>query len=236
MSDDDLQLDDAEARVDGILRSMTADDLDLQTPPDSVWAGIEAQFAAAAHDAAAPATGGAADTAEPADEIAPVISLASRRRPALLAAAVAAALVLVAGIAVVFTDDDNGPVELASAELVYLDGDPGFVEQGIGRSVDVTLVADDDQELVRVDAADLPPAGADSDLEIWLIGVAEGEIQIVQTLGLVEDPADPGTFAVPTDFDRDAYDAVAVDISIEPHDGDEAHSGMSLVRGNLAEA
>lgn len=225
MPDDDLQLDDAEARVDEILRSMTADDLDLQSPPESVWAGIEAQFTAA--EAAA---------AEQDDAIAPVISLASRRRPAFLAAAVAAALVIVAGIAVVFTGDDNGPVELASAELVYLDGDPGFVEEGIGRSVDVTLIEDDDQELVRIDAADLPAAGADSDLEIWLIGVAEGEIQIVQTLGLVANPTDPGTFEVPADFDRDAYDAVAVDISIEPHDGDEAHSGMSLVRGNLAEA
>ena len=55
----------------------------------------------------------------------------------------------------------------------------------------------------------------------------------MQTLGLVENPDDPGAFAVPADFDRSAYDAVAVDISIEPHDGDEAHSGMSLVRGLL---
>ncbi|MDW3218065.1 MAG: anti-sigma factor [Acidimicrobiales bacterium] len=215
MSDDTLHLDEADSRVDRILRSMTIDDLEFEAPPADVWAGIEAEFARTA-------------------PVAPVISLASRRRPALLAAAVAAALVLVAGLAVVFTGDD-GPVELAAAELSYIPNDDGFIDEGIGRTATVTLVEDGDRELVRFDAADLPTVGEGNDLEAWVIGVIGGEIQVVQPIGLVEDPSAPGTFTIPADFDRSAYDAVAVDISLEPHDGDPDHSGMSLVRGPLVE-
>lgn len=218
MSDERLQLEDDAARVDEILRSLTAEDLDVQTPPDSIWAGIEAHLAAAATDDR---------------PLAPVVTLASRRRPAFLAAAIAAALVLVAGLTIAFTGDDDGPVELASAQLVYVDGDPGFVDEGVGRTAAVTLIEDDGREIVRFDAADLPDAGAGNDLEAWVIGVTDGEIQIVQTIGLVADPTAPGTFVLPDDFDRSVYDAVAVDISIEPQDGNADHSGMSLVRGPL---
>ena len=213
---DELRPADDFADIETILRSLSDDDLELELPPHSVWEGI----AAAAEAEAAP--------------VAPVVSLAARRRVPLVLGAVAAAVVVIAGLAVVLVSrDSNGPVEVASAELVYVPDDPGFVELGVGRHVDVTLLDDGDAEKVRVDAADLPDAGADADLEIWLIGVTDGEIQIVQALGLVEDPSAPGTFTVPDDFDRSAYDAVAVDISVEPHDGNEAHSGMSLVRGVL---
>ena len=224
---DELHLTDGDAEIEALLRSLANDDLELETPPSSIWSGIEAGLESET----------AFDTAPDAEEIdtealAPVVSLAARRRPALLAAAVAAALVVVAGLAVVLTDSAPEPVEVASAELAYVDDPAAFVEEGIGRSADVTLLADGDTETVQVDAADLPVAPAGSDLEIWLIGLTDGDADIV-SLGLVEDPADPGSFTVPADFDRSVYDAVAVDISIEPDDGDAAHSGMSLVRGVL---
>ena len=231
---DERQLSHDETRIDMILRSMSADELELDTPPDTVWAGIEA----ATVDAAPP-------------PLAPVVELASRRRLPVLLGAVAAALVVIAGLAVVLVSgdsnapievsgdsnapievsgDSNAPIEVASAELVY---SPDFDDLGIGRHVDVTLLEDGDTEQVRVDAADLPDATGEGDLEIWLIGLTGGEIEIVQTLGIVQDPTDPGAFVVPADFDRTAYDAVAVDISVEPHDGDPDHSGRSLVRGVL---
>lgn len=217
---EDLRLTDDEGHIDAILRSMTEDDLELDTPPDSVWAGIEAAVAES--------------DSESEERLAPVVSLASRRRLPMMLGAVAAALVVVAGLAVVLVSGNGtDPIEVASAELVYVPDDSGFVDLGIGRSADVTLLEDGDAETIRVDVADLPVAGDDNALEIWLIGVTDGEIEIIQTLGLVEDPTEPGAFAVPADFDRAAYDAVAVDISIEPHDGNEAHSGMSLVRGVL---
>lgn len=216
---DDLHVNGDHERIDAILRSMSTDDLDLDTPPDSVWAGIEA---------------GAGVTVAEEPQLAPVVDLASRRRVPVLLAAVAAALVIVAGLAVVLVSDDSGPAEVASAELVFFPDDPGFPEVFEGRSAEVTLLTKGDAETIRVDAADLPAAGDDSDLEIWLIGVTDDEIQVIQPLGLVDDPDNPGAFAVPADFDRSAYDAVAVDISIEPHDGDAAHSGMSIVRGILS--
>jgi hypothetical protein len=215
---DDLRSTQEDAAIEAILRSLSEDDLEFDLPPHSVWEGIEAAVAA-----------------DQAPTLAPVVQLASRRRMPMLIGAVAAALMVIAGVAVVLVSDNGAsPIEVAAAELVYVPDDPGFVDLGIGRFADVTLLEDGDAETVRVDVADLPDAGDDSDLEIWLIGVTGGEIQIVQPLGLVEDPTDPGTFAVPADFDRSVYDAVAVDISIEPHDGDEAHSGMSLVRGVLS--
>lgn len=213
---DDLRPADDVADVEAILRSLTDGDLELLVPPRSVWDGI-----AAAVDA------------DQAPALAPVVDLASRRRMPILLGAAAAALVVIVGLAVVLVTDDADPVEVAAAALVHAPDDPGFVALGDGRFADVTLLEDGDTETVRVDAADLPAPGDDNDLEIWLIGVSDGEIQIIEPLGLVEDPADPGAFTVPADFDRSAYDAVAVDISIEPHDGDEAHSGMSLVRGLL---
>lgn len=235
MADDDLQLDGADARVEEILRSMTAEDLELETPPDSIWAAIETDLAA---DRGKPADDDADRETGAADEggasIAPVVSLTSRRRPAFLAAAAAAVVVVVAGLVFTLVGDDTDAVEVASAELVHLE-DPGFVDEGIGRFVEVTLVEEGEREVVRVDAADLPQAGADRDLEIWLIGVTDGEIQVVRSLGVVEDPDDPGAFVVPDDFNRTVYDAVAVDVSVEPHDGDPDHSGMSLVRGPLVE-
>jgi hypothetical protein len=215
MSDDnDFDLNAEEAELDAILRSMSADDLQLETPPDSVWGGI----AAAAEKT-----------------LAPVIDLRSRRRQtAIRWTAAAAAIALVAGFAVVLTNgSDSTDVEVASAELLYLGDGPDFDPVGEGRSANVTLLADGEDEVVRFELSDLPSAADGNDLELWLIGVTDGEIEIIQTLGVVDDLSNPGSFDVPDDFDRSAYDVVAVDISIEPQDGVEAHSGVSIVRGNL---
>ena len=92
------------------------------------------------------------------------------------------------------------------------------------------MQGDDGYELVLTDAR-LPTGTVDADLELWLISTdAAGEITDVQPVSLV-DPTAPGTYAVPADLDPDTY--TVVDISIEPRDGDEAHSGDSILRGEL---
>jgi len=223
MSDGPHTTDD-EGRLDAILRSLTDEDLRLETPPESVWAGIESSLSAGS------AVQGESSEGE---AIAPVIDLASRRRTPLLVGAVAAALLLVGGLAVILNSgDDDNSVEFASAELAFVPNNPAFVPLGAGHTAAVTLLGGPDDETVRVDSADLPDAPDGSDLEIWLIGFAGDQADIV-SLGLVEDPSAPGTFTVPDDFDRAAYDTVAVDVSVEPNDGVETHSGMSLVRGTL---
>lgn len=220
MSDElDLPADD-QARVEDLLRALTEQDMALEAPPSTVWAGIEAQLG----DPGPDQTG---------QESAPVVSLADRRRRLGLAlTSVAAAAVLVAGLAVALTGDGDDVVEYASAELVFADG---FDPLGAGASATTSLIEQDGTRRIRFDAVDLPaPASPDEDLELWLIGIDEaGDIAVIRTLGIVTDVDDPGTFTVPSDFSTDDFATVAVDISVEPRDGVETHSGRSIVRGPL---
>ena len=68
---------------------------------------------------------------------------------------------------------------------------------------------------------------ADGDYrEVWLI---REDGQALISLGVLDDAS--GTFRVPDGVDLDEYRLV--DISFEPVDGDPAHSGDSIVRGEL---
>lgn len=206
-----------ERDIEALLRAMTEEDMTLETPPDSVWADIEGRL----EDDVG--TGGAA-----------VVSLADRRRRlgVVVAGVAAAAVLLVVAITVVATRDGDDVVEYASAELIFqADFDP----LGLDASATTTLIERDGTQQIRFDAVDLPaPASPDEDLELWLIGIDDtGDIAVIQTLGLVTDLDDPGTFAIPADFSTDDYATVAVDISVEPRDGVETHSGRSIVRGPL---
>ena len=51
----------------------------------------------------------------------------------------------------------------------------------------------------------------------------------------IDDAAAPGSYDIPADFDLDGFDQVLVDISFEPRDGVEAHSGASIVRGPVTD-
>lgn len=215
MSDELDLTSDHDARIDALLRSMSEEDMVLESPPPTVWAGIERQLSEE-------------------QPTAPVVSLADhrRRRLATTLVSVAAAAVLIAGLAVVVTRDGDGVVEYASAELVYQDD---FDSLGVDASATTTLIERDGTRQIRFDAVDLPsPAVPNEDLELWLIGIDDdGEIAVIQTLGLLTDLDDPGTFTIPTEFSTDDYATVAVDISVEPRDGVETHSGRSIVRGPL---
>jgi hypothetical protein len=84
---------------------------------------------------------------------------------------------------------------------------------------------------VLEDAA-LPSVDEDADLELWLIEAdADGEIVDIAPISLVSGA---GAYEVPSSIDVSAFRIV--DISIEPRDGDDTHSGRSILRGNLAEA
>ncbi len=75
-----------------------------------------------------------------------------------------------------------------------------------------------------LDLSDLP-ATSDGFHEVWLLDPDEGRMV---SLG----PARPdGTYALPDGVAVDDYPAV--DVSVEPHDGDPTHSGDSLLRGSV---
>ncbi|SNS87413.1 Anti-sigma-K factor rskA [Geodermatophilus saharensis] len=203
-------------------------------PPPALWAGI----AAATGVATAPRPGVVAASAPPADPVpdvppaplvpaarpepgpvAPVVPLRPRRSRLLLAAA--AALVVGLGIgagAVALSGRDDDGVAVAEAVLDPLE------DSGASGSAAV-VEREDGTRVLRVElAADAPPEGY---YEAWLL--TESVTGLVP-LGVVR----PGTedFQLPAGLDLGEYPVV--DVSVEPLDGDPAHSGLSVARGQLS--
>lgn len=200
-------------RVEALLRELSTDDTELTEPPADLWGRIEVSV-------------GAEDST--------VVSLDRRRRfsgTALLGAAAAAVLLVAGGIGLLATRGDDASV-VANAELSY--DAANFDSLGANATAAVSLVDDGKGFQVDIESAVLPtPTGEEADLELWLIRPdADGNPQELVSLGLI-DPDDPGDFDVPADYDPS--DFFVVDISVEPRDGDETHSGRSILRGALTE-
>ena len=227
MTDGNLQLDEDEARIDALLRSMTDDDLEFAAPPADLWNDIEAAVFADSPSVTVGEESGESPTNN-------VVDITSRfRRGTAFFAAAAAAVVVVIGALVVAASGNDSPSFVVVGDA-RLDWQEGFVDEGAELTVDATILGTDSAQAVQLNAAALPPR-AGEDLELWLIGIdAAGELTI-STLGIIESDAD-GTYEVPDDFDSSAFDTVLVDISYEPRDGDETHSGASIVRGEIIDA
>ncbi len=210
---DDFLLDADLAGLDRRLRELEPVDLDQIPPPASVWAGIERSLSAER-------PGDGADHVEPvrATDRRPV----HRSRASSWVIGLAAATVLAVAGAVVVVQQASGPDTVATAQLTF---QPGFDE--LGASAAATAELTDEQTVVLADA-DLPADLDDADLELWLIEPApDGSVASLVSLGTI----DGDRFAVPAGYDTDRYSVV--DISIEPRDGDPAHSGRSILRGSL---
>ena len=198
--------------IESLLAELDADDLVPIQPPADVWAGIERQLA---------------------DEPAPVVELA-RRRPArrsstaLLGIAAAFVLVVV-GVAVVLNRTSGSETVLAAADLVH---DADAVDPlGADATATAQLVERADGFGIVLDETTFPNVD-DADLELWLIEAADdGTILDVAPVSLIDGA---GSFEVPATLDVTTHRIV--DISIEPRDGDDAHSGRSILRGTLTEA
>ncbi|GGI47900.1 hypothetical protein BCL57_002613 [Agromyces flavus] len=223
---------DALVRTVALGRGGASDD-GFDAPPSSVWAGIHAELGLApelATDPLAPQPLDESADLEP--EPRPVAPLTARPRrawwPVALAAAVGGILAGVGiGIALAGLGTDGGSpapqptsVVLASADLAAFPGwddatGHATVEEdpGGGRSI-----------VVDLDAA--VPAG--DVREVWLI---RSDASGLVSLGLLEGSS--GRFSVPDGIDLSEYPLV--DVSAEPVDGDPAHSGDSIVRGELTE-
>ena len=224
MTDGNLQLDEDEARIDALLRSMTDDDLEFAAPPADLWNDIEAAvFADSPSD-----TVGEESGESPTNNVVDITSR-FRRGTAFFAAAAAAVVVVIGALVVAASGNDSSSFEVVGD--ARLDWQEGFVDEGVAVTVDATILGTGSAQAVQLSAAALPPR-AGEDLELWLIGIdAAGELTI-STLGIIESDAD-GTYEVPDDFDSSTFDTVLVDISYEPRDGDETHSGASIVRGEI---
>jgi anti-sigma-K factor RskA len=202
-----------------VIGRSTFDVGELLDPPLRVWERIsdELSLNSGAVQTAAELAG--ADAA-----VSPTVhSLDRRRRPwvGALAAAASLALVAAAGSAIWRTFEPGAqPTILASATLeAFPNWADSTGEATLERLPDGSRVID-----VNFDAS----VTADSYREVWLI---TSDATALVSLGIVEGTS--GQFTVPEGLDIDRYDLV--DISEEPFDGDPAHSGDSIVRGQLTD-
>jgi hypothetical protein len=144
----------------------------------------------------------------------------------VLSAAAVAALV-VAGVVAVSGGGTDG--EILSAAVLTFDPE-NFDARGADATARAHLVDDDGAYSIRLSDTSFPALDGE-DLELWLIEPGpDGQPVDVAPVSLV-DPDGDGSYEVPAGLDPDTH--FVVDISIEPRDGDAAHSGDSILRGAL---
>ena len=213
-------------RVVAAGRTLGPDDVARDDPPADLWdriAGAIHDDASAGHQPVvltarstdgdptpAPATGGE------------VVQLDSRRRAWKIAAAVAAAAVLVAGIGAIAVNRSTGSgTELvASTDLSLLEGGGSGSAELLKRSDGMHLV---------VDVSDLSPAEQADFYELWLLTPDGKDPQ-----SITKYTKDGGVIDVPVPAGVSTTKFPVVDISEEVDDGNEGHSGKSILRGSLA--
>ena len=191
---------------------------ELETPPERVWDRIldevrsEPELAASGIPVGVPVVSPPAVAENQPDQ------RRTRRRGRMLFA-LAASIAVVLAIAGVWTFvRTQQPVEIASATLDAFPDHPDAVG-----TAEVTELSDGERTLtVSIDDFD-ESAGF---REVWLITADASDL-----VSLGELDGKTGTFVVPADVDL--RDFVLVDVSQEPRDGNPAHSGDSIVRGQL---
>ena len=139
-----------------------------------------------------------------------------RRGTKWLAAAAAAALVAGAATWGIVRGLEPAPAVIASVTLEPL---PSYSDEG---TATVDQLADGERELIVTASS----SDAEGYREVWLISA---DITSMVSLGTMEGRE--ARFSIPAGLDLSAYPIV--DISDEPLDGNPAHSGNSILRGQL---
>jgi anti-sigma-K factor RskA len=187
-----------------------------QVPADAIWRSIQGQLAS---QAPAPARTKVAAESPPSP---PIVSELPRRTPKprswlLVAAAAVVGLIIGVGVTTVAVRDR---VEVTSSAA--LEALPGQTGQGTAE-----LVSDRGRPELRVQI-DAPPT-PDRYREVWLINT---DGQRMYTLGVLPDDG-TASYPLPPELAGQLQGFTIVDVSIEPYDGNPAHSRESQVRGTL---
>jgi anti-sigma-K factor RskA len=185
-------------------------------PTEAMWQSIQVQLAS---QATAPAITEVAAEASPSP---PTVSELPRRTPRprswlLVAAAAVVGLIIGVGVTTVAVRDR---VEVTSSTA--LEALPGQTGQGTAE-----LVRDQGRPELRVQI-DAPPT-PDRYREVWLINT---DGQRMYTLGVLPDDG-RASYPLPPELAGQLQGFTIVDVSIEPYDGNPAHSRESQVRGSL---
>ena len=177
--------------------------IELESPPGRVWAAINGELSA--------------DTWHE-----PTRSPGTRTwwRPALGAAA-GFAVGVAATVAVVVLADDQQPPQsstIASGTIEPFEG------QGSTNGKAVVLRANGNRS-VRI-VLSTAPSGGDDFVEAWIF---DPRTNGMVALGVMDKASE--TFAIPTSLDLATYDSI--DLSLEPYDGNPAHSEISIAHATL---
>ena len=186
-------------------------------PPPAVWASIAAATGVSA--APRPDRMAAPTPVPPAAEPTNVVPLRRRRGPSTwligVAAAVAGAVIGGGAVAVLQGDDDGASI--AAAALDPLENADASGSARVVEREDGTRVLEVDLRAPALDGAYY---------EVWLL---EPDVSGLVPLGTTQ--AGTTVFEIPAGLDLEEFPVV--DVSVEPLDGDPAHSGDSVVRGVL---
>ena len=188
----------------------------LQNPDPSVWAGIHSELNLSEDLRQDPLSDG--NHHLPGSSVTSLDAARRRRTGTWLAAAAAAVVVAGAGVwgAVRALDPTPGPEVVASAELAPL---ASYTDTG---TAVIDQLPDGRRELVVTSSSD----AAQGYREVWLLAPDAASMVSIGTMEGTE-----AHFELPADLDLSQYPVV--DISDEPYDGDPAHSGDSILRGQL---
>lgn len=222
-----------------VVARSTMDESLLEAPPARVWQRVSEELGLAADVAGAvggePAAGETAPLAapepektvtdaEPPAEASATPSPARPRRRSVgrrgwWALAASVVLILVMGGGVWVRLGSLAPTSIASASLQAFPDHP----KAVG-----SAEVDESRDGTRTLTVTLQGASSSPDYrEVWLIRNDGGALI---SLGVLD--GSKGSFAIPAGVDLSEYDLV--DISFEPVDGNPAHSGDSIVRGQLS--
>lgn len=212
---DETGRDDELAELRALARRVGPDDQGWESPPDGLWERIVAEAGVPADVARTTESDEGNESDARTDAV--VRPLAPHRRrstPWLLAAAAAVVVVGAIGALAISLSSSDDPTIVASIPLEPL-GDAG---EGTAELVD-----DDGSLQLRIEASGVDPG--DGFLEVWVI---DPEVTKLVSLGPLR--AD-GVYDLPAGLDPASFPIV--DVSVEPIDGDPAHSGDSVLRGQL---
>lgn len=214
MSDQELQDLELLELLDDIKLRIGDGPTFLDTPPADVWSSIEAELDQETVEAAAPVQTPLRSTES---NVTSLDHHRRKRRPVgILLTAVAAAVVA----AVAFPALSGGDTVLAEVALDSLE-DSG----AIGNAA----VIDDGDGTLRLDIEfNEGLVGAESQYELWVI---DTDVQEMHSLGIVGSSGEGDTRSYDLPEGVDIGDFPIIDISLEPNDGVETHSGDSKWRG-----
>ncbi|MEV8268341.1 anti-sigma factor [Microbacterium sp. NPDC076911] len=212
------------SRAVGVARATVADEK-LEAPPARVWSAIAGELdLKTSHASVAPETRATLEANPPEHENAPdeQAQPPAHRSRSLRATvwALAASLVVIGGIGIgALAVSTNVPTSIAQAVLEPFPDHPGATGMA-----DVEEDSDGVRRLIVSVGDEVAP---DTYREVWLI---RNDAAALVSLGVLE--GETGSFVIPEGLDLVEYSLV--DVSVEPLDGDPAHSGDSIVRGELS--